>query len=146
VIEKAMNVKIKCHRPGTTYTQPHYFALNKGENTGKPLNEACPNCFVIIVDTVDQRDALFWLNWGMWQGKAFHPYLTGSVIAFIHIHDYKALITRAYSAYSNSKALCNKGISLLKDLSNLEITTKKKLTLMAQAKRSVYHKYIFAYM
>ena len=40
--------EIKTHQIGRTYSNPHFFILNKGLNSGKPLTLPCPNCFVII--------------------------------------------------------------------------------------------------
>lgn len=40
--------RIKTHRASLTYSEPHFFILNKGLNSGKPLNNPCPNCFVCI--------------------------------------------------------------------------------------------------
>lgn len=33
---------LKTHRPTTTYTKPHFFILNKGLNSGKPLKAPLP--------------------------------------------------------------------------------------------------------
>jgi len=38
---------IKSHRQGVVYNMPHFFILNKGNYSGKPLSAPCPNCFLI---------------------------------------------------------------------------------------------------
>lgn len=132
-------IVIKCHRAGNSYTQPHFFVLNKGVNSGKPLREPCPNCFVVFTDTVNTNDYLYWLSWGMWQGKAFHPYLIGSVIEFIRIGDYKRLLLNTLERTQVNTKQVYATIEKLKKLSNTEILVRKQLALLNQAKKSIYH-------
>ncbi len=77
--------QIKTHQIGRTYTAPHFFILNKGLNNGKPLDEPCPNCFVIIATTKAKRESLYYLCLSLKVGKFFAYYLKGSVIPFIGI-------------------------------------------------------------
>jgi len=87
--------EIKTHRSGKTYSGPHFFMLNKGLNSGKPMPEPCPNCFVITTNSEDFRESLFYLCLALKVGKYFSFYLKGSVIPFICIVDARAVIKNA---------------------------------------------------
>jgi len=45
------NFKMITYRQEGVYKGPHFFILNKGLNSGKPLKKPCPNCFVISCHT-----------------------------------------------------------------------------------------------
>ena len=77
--------KIKCYKSGAHYNKPHFYILNKGRNSGKPLQESCANCFVFIAESPEERQHFYNLCYALWQGKQFHILLTGSVIEFIRI-------------------------------------------------------------
>lgn len=132
------NLSIKCHAPGATYPTPHFFVLNKGENSGKPLHEPCPNCFVVHADDAFTKDFLFWLSWGMWQSKLFHPYLYGSVIPYIRITDFKKLLSYEYSLSITRVEEVTMALNTMRDLSNKEIAIKKQLRLMNNIKQVIY--------
>ncbi len=59
--------------------KPHFFALNKGMNSGKPILFPCPNCFKIETETEEFKETLYWVSFALWRIKAFHPYLIGKV-------------------------------------------------------------------
>ena len=65
---------IKSHRPGIVYNMPHFFILNKGNNSGKPLLASCPNCFVIQCKCEEEKEQIYWLSYSLWQSKAFYPF------------------------------------------------------------------------
>ncbi|MEY3498712.1 MAG: hypothetical protein RL308_381 [Bacteroidota bacterium] len=81
--------KLKTHKLNTNYSEPHFFILNKGNHSGKPLSEPCPNCFVCICSSEEEREMLYWLVMGLCQGRVFEKYLCGSVIPFVRINDVK---------------------------------------------------------
>lgn len=87
--------EIKTHQIGRTYSKPHFFMLNKGLNSGRPMPESCPNCFVIITNSEDLRESLFYLCLTLKIGKYFSYYLKGSVIPFICIVDARVVIKNA---------------------------------------------------
>ena len=62
--------------------KPHFSALNKGLNSGKPLLQPCPNCYKIETENGEFKEVLYWVSFTLCQAKAFHPYLIGSVIPF----------------------------------------------------------------
>jgi hypothetical protein len=81
--------KLKTHKLNATYSEPHFFILNKGNHSGKPMNDPSPNCFVCICSSEEEKDMLYWLVMGLCQGRVFEQYLCGSVIPFIRINDVK---------------------------------------------------------
>lgn len=91
--------QIKTHQPGHTYAKPHFFILNKGLNSGKPLDKPCPNCFVITTITRTERESLYYLCLSLKIGQFFAYYLKGSVIPFIGISDAKKVINAALQNY-----------------------------------------------
>lgn len=93
------NFEIKTHQPGRTYKTPHFFILNKGLNSGKPLAKPCPNYFVVTTTTKAKRESLFCLCLSLKVGQYFSYYLKGSVIPFIGILDAKKVINTALQNY-----------------------------------------------
>jgi hypothetical protein len=81
--------KLKTHKLNTNYSEPHFFILNKGNHSGKPMNDPCPNCFVCVCSSEEEKELLYWLVMGLCQGRVFEQYLCGSVIPFIRINDVK---------------------------------------------------------
>jgi hypothetical protein len=71
------NFGIKTHSVGRTYTKQHFFILNKGLNSGKPLEHPCPNCFVITSQTEEDKNTVFYLCYSLYLGRYFKP-LKGS--------------------------------------------------------------------
>lgn len=69
-----------------------FFILNKGLNTGKPLNEPCPNCFVCICKNSEDIEKLYWLLFALWQSKEIKRHLIGSVILYIRKSELEKLI------------------------------------------------------
>ena len=53
------------------------------------MNDPCPNCFVCICSSEEEKEMLYWLVMGLCQGRVFEQYLCGSVIPFIRINDVK---------------------------------------------------------
>jgi hypothetical protein len=84
--------KLKTHKLNATYSEPHFFILNKGNHSGKPMNDPCPNCFVCICTSEEEKEMLYWLVMGLCQGRVFEKYLCGSVIPFVRINDVKTAL------------------------------------------------------
>ena len=93
--------------------QPHFFVLNKGLNSGKPLKNHCPNCFIITAKNEEEKEFLYWLCWGLWQSKKFQQLLTGSVIPFIRLHEVKPFIKQQAATAYAEKEQYNKNVKAL---------------------------------
>lgn len=135
-------LNIKSHRSGSTYQQPHFFILNKGNNSGKPLTAPCPNCFVIQFNNEDEKEQVYWLLFGLWRSKAFHQFLCGSVIPFVNLKDVKDCIRAGYQKATETPEQFKKSVATLRSLEQMEAQYKQNLQLIAEAKQMVFYRYI----
>jgi hypothetical protein len=136
------NYQVKSYNSKTVDFANSFFVLSKGLNSGKPLKNPCPNCFVITTKNDQEKDFLFWLCWGLWQSKNFHYFLTGSVIPFIRIDEFKKFIhEKALQAFA-AKEQHLKSITSLQKLEALEKQYKKNLLLIQDAKIAIFHQHI----
>ena len=124
--------EIKTHQIGRTYTAPHFFILNKGLNSGKPLDEPCPNCFVVIATTKTQRESLYYLCLSLKVGQFFAYYLKGSVIPFIGISDAKNVINTALQNYEAQQWQMK--VEKLKKITTFEENLKHQLATISKLK------------
>ncbi|NOZ36002.1 MAG: hypothetical protein GXO80_11980 [Chlorobi bacterium] len=129
---------IKTHSSKNQIFKPHFYILNKGLNSGKPLENPCPNCFVFSVETEAEKEFYYWLTFGLWQSKAFHPFLIGSVIPFIRIGEFKKCIQAAEEKAKENLTVYKKVIKALKLIHQQEQAIKQKLELIKQYKYSVF--------
>lgn len=79
--------KIKTHKMGSTYAAPHFFLLNKGEQSGKPAEMYWSNCFVFLAETNEEKEFYFFVFLGLWELGFFKRALIGSVVPYIRIGD-----------------------------------------------------------
>jgi hypothetical protein len=133
---------LKTHKIGKDYVNPHFFILNKGNNSGKPLENHCANCFVMEFKTLEEKESYYWLFFGLWQSKTFHQYLRGSVIPFIILDDVKSCIKSFGAEVLSNSSQFQKSIASLRTLEEVEKNYKKNLLLIAEAKRLVFYKYV----
>jgi hypothetical protein len=132
------SLKIKTHQMKNAYTENHFFILSKGLNAGKPLEKPCPNCFVLFIKSEEEKNRLYWLCFGLWQGDFFRPFLTGSVIPFIKLGDLKNVIYEALLKVDLTEF--EKSISVMKDLQKHQENISKQLELIRQAKKSLMYR------
>ena len=126
------NFEIKTHQMGRTYSRPHFFILNKGLNSGKPLEQPCPNCFVITTQSSTSRESLFYLCLSLKIGMYFGYYLKGSVIPFICISDAKSVIKTALQ--NNQEGQWEQKIEKLKKITAFEENLKLQLKTISNLK------------
>jgi hypothetical protein len=131
-------LKIKTHQMKNVYEGNHFFILSKGLNAGKPLEKPCPNCFVLVAKSEEERNRLYWLCFGLWNGNFFRPFLTGSVIPFIRLDDLKTVINETLSKVDVNEF--EKSISVMQDLEKYHFNISKQLELIRQAKKSLMYK------
>ena len=132
---------IKTHRVGKVYSRPHFFILNKGLNSGKPLRSSCPNCFVLVATDQDEKDFYFWLSFGLWKSKAYHPFLMGSVIEFLRIKDLKQILGREYKKAIQKREAFERAILFLINIDKYEMQLKNTLALLAVSKVQIFKSY-----
>ena len=115
--------ELKTHRIGKTYSNPHFFILNKGLNSGKPLSNPCPNCFVVKTSTEKEKNTLFHLSMMLQIGGFYAYYLKGSVIPFISIDDCRNTLKNSLKQNKNS------GFELQKQINLVSVISKKEKEL-----------------
>ncbi|WP_089382415.1 DUF6943 family protein [Lutibacter agarilyticus] len=124
--------EIKTHQLGRTYSAPHFFILNKGLNSGKPLDQPCPNCFVITTRSEQTRESLYYLCLSLKTGRFFSYYLKGSVIPFICISDAKKVINTALQ--NNQEQQWKIKVEKLKKINAFEENLQQQLAAIKQLK------------
>ena len=133
---------IKSHRPSVVYSMPHFFILNKGNNSGKPLCVPCPNCFVIQFQCESEKEKIYWLLYSLWQSKAFYPFLRGSVIPFVVLRDVKSCLLDGLDKANGNPAQFEKAVATLRNLEALEKNYRQNLLLISKARRMLFYKYL----
>lgn len=134
--------EIVCHRPNKIYEKPHFFILNKGNNSGKPLRTACPNCFSISFDDEVSKEQYYWLLYGLWKSRTFYPFHRGSVIPFIIKKDLLFCIKEAGARVEGNPANYEKAVLALQKMEELESQTKARLKLIDDAKRFLFRNFL----
>ncbi|WP_417861413.1 DUF6943 family protein [Winogradskyella sediminis] len=115
--------ELKTHKIGRTYSNPHFYILNKGLNSGKPLSNPCPNCFVVETATEKEKNTLFHLSMMLQIGGFYAYYLKGSVIPFISIDDCRNTLKNSLKQNKNS------GFELQKQINLVSVISKKEKEL-----------------
>ena len=133
---------LKSYNQKSEIEKPHFFILNKGNNSGKPLTAPCPNCFVIQFQNEIEKEQVYWLMYSLWQSNAFYPFLRGSVIPFVVLRDVKSCLTAALNKVDENPAQFEKAVAALQSLEAMEKQNKQNLLLISQAKRMLYYKYL----
>jgi len=112
--------ELKTHKSGRTYSNPHFFILNKGLNSGKPLTNPCPNCFVVTTATEEAKNTLFHLSLMLQIGGFYAYYLKGSVIPFISVDDCKNTLKKGLKSSGNITNQMQKHIKAVEVISKKE--------------------------
>ena len=133
---------LKSYNQKEEIRKPHFFILNKGNNSGKPLSVPCPNCFVIQFQNETEKEQVYWLMYSLWQSNAFYPFLRGSVIPFVVLRDVKFCLLDALVKVEASPAQFEKAVAALQGLEQMENKFKQNLLLISQAKRMLFYKYL----
>jgi hypothetical protein len=136
-------VQLRTFNKNFNYEGHYFFILNKGMNSGKPMKSSCPNCFVCIAGSEEEKDQLYWLCFAFWYSKSFHCYLKGSVIQFITIDDTKECLSKSLLKSNQNKADFQKAIEQAKRFEELENLYEKNLKLIRQARSAIFYKRSF---
>jgi len=110
--------QLKTYRPGVRAEKHSFFILSRGLNTGKPMNEPCPNCFVCISKSKEDKEKLFWLLLALWQSKEIRRQLIGSVILYIRKRELEKLIQQ--KTQQHILLLVQKSIPVLREFHRKE--------------------------
>ena len=82
--------ELKTFSPKNQKSQFEFYILNKGKNSGKPLDEPCANCYVLSTNSEEEKQFFKTLCDGLFKSKSYYNYLKGSVILFVTINDCKS--------------------------------------------------------
>jgi len=108
-------------------TQFEFYILCKGLNSGKPLDKPCPNSYV---------------SFGLWKAKHFHQLLTGSVIPFIRIDEFKKEVATQAEHVSKQRTAYAKTIDKIKLLEQKEKQLQQYLAVIQDVKRATIYRYL----
>ena len=133
---------LKSYNQKEEIRKPHFFILNKGNNSGKPLTAPCPNCFVIQCKCEEEKEQIYWLSYSLWQSKAFYPLLRGSVIPFVVLRDVKSCLLDGLNKATENPTQFEKAVEALRSMEAMEIKFRQNIKLVQEAKRMLFYKYI----
>ncbi len=131
------NFSLQSFNPAKKYAGFHFFVLNKGLNSGKPLLEPCPNCFVLGCTSEEEKESLYWIFFALWQGNKFRALLVGSVIPFIRIKETFNLINKAYLKNHSNPELFQKALIVLKAVNEKDLYFQDLAAKLKMMKRAV---------
>jgi hypothetical protein len=122
--------RLTTYREEKAYQGSYFFILNKGNNSGKPLLTPCPNCFVCQCANEEEKQELYWLLYGMWQGKAIYPHLIGSVIPFIRLKELTNLIKIGVEKLMQHPEKVKKNILTIEKIEQQKLNIVKQIQLI----------------
>ena len=111
-----------------------FYILCKGLNSGKPLKAPCPNCFAVIAQNEADLQTLYWLAFALWKGRKFEIYLTGSVIPFLRVTDFRKLISEHFEQAIANQVELHKTVKALQLVEEREQQLANNLKLVKQLK------------
>lgn len=130
------------HKPNITQYNPKnpklpfaLYVLCKGNNSGKPLDASCPNCFVISCTTKEECEFYRSLLFCLWKSGAFREHIGGSVIPFLRIRDFKQVLFRYLLMAEANLSSLQKDIQTFVLMEQHESAIRKQLILIAELKR-----------
>ena len=135
------NFIIKTHRVGTIYSKPHLFILNKGLNSGKPQKEPFTNSFVLLFQTEEDCENLYFVAFSLWKTKFWHQFLIGSVIPFLRLSDFKKEFFVKSKVMMQEHETHVKHIAALKVLEQQEKQFHENISLINDMRRVILHRY-----
>ena len=135
---------LKSFNPKDEISKPHFFILNKGNNSGKPLVSPCPNCFVIQFSNEDEKEQVYWLLFCLWQSNGFYQYLRGSVIPFIVLRDIKSCIQENLDKATINPAQFQTMVTSFQSINKIENQLKQNLKAIDKAKHLILYSFIVA--
>ena len=119
------------------YSGVHFFVLNKGLNSGKPLDVPCPNCYVCECTSEEDKEALYWICFALWQSQQFQQHLIGSVILYIRKKEFYNLVRDAFIKAQTKPELFEKALVLLKTVNEKDLHFQELAAVMKKMKREV---------
>ncbi|MFN8117106.1 MAG: hypothetical protein U0W65_13395 [Bacteroidia bacterium] len=134
--------KIKTHKSGTIYKQPHFFILNKGLNSGKPFRHYVCNSFVFLADDKDERDFYYFMLLGIWELRLLRPYLKGSVIEYVRLGDVVDVLDETLNTVNTGNRSFADVQNSLAQIEALQSNLQLQLSQLMQLRKALFHKYL----
>lgn len=131
------NFKLTSYNPNATYPAIRFYVLNKGLNSGKPLLEPCPNCFVCICNSEEEKENLYWIYFALWQSHKFRQELIGSVIPFIRKKEIINLVKAAAQKNANRPDVFQKAVQVLKGINEKDLHFQDLAATLKKVKREI---------
>ncbi|WP_291242833.1 hypothetical protein, partial [Flavobacterium sp.] len=125
----------------TQYANPHFFVLNKGQNSGKPQNEPFTNSFVLVFQTEEQKENVYWIAMSLWKSNFWHQHLKGSVIPFISIYEFKNEFNPKVTRVMREHEQHLKNVQALKLLQEKENNFNKNIHLINEIRSAILLRY-----
>jgi hypothetical protein len=135
------NFIIKTHQKNTIYSKPHLFILNKGLNSGKPQKEPFTNSFVLLFQTEEDCENLYFVAFSLWKTKFWHQFLIGSVIPFLRLSDFKKEFFVRSKVMMQEHEEHVKHIAALKVLEQQEKQFHENINLINDMRRVILYRY-----
>ena len=129
--------QIITHRPGTEYSAPHFFILSKGNNSGRPMKDSCPNCFVCQTYSDEEATYLYWIAFFIFKNKSIFRLLRGSVIPFVSIHEYRKEFSVFIDKALSKKNAFKKNVEVLEKLQERKMNMKRNLSKLEDVMISI---------
>ncbi len=134
--------ELKTFSPKNQKSQFEFYILNKGKNSGKPLDEPCTNCYVLSTNSEEEKQFFKTLCDGLFKSKSYYNYLKGSVILFVTINDCKSIIKNGLIQANANLPQFKKSVKAIKELEQKERQYLETLQLISEAKRIILYRYI----
>jgi len=134
--------KIKTHKSGKSYNQPHFFILNKGLNSGKPFNHYVCNSFVFLADNKEEKEFYYFLLLGLWELRFFRKHLKGSVIEYVRLGDVIDVIDETLNSVNSGNRSFSDVQNTLAQIEALQANLQTQLNYLMQLRKSLFYKYL----
>lgn len=134
--------KIKTHKSGRAYQQPHFFILNKGLNSGKPFNYYVCNSFVFLADNKEEKEFYYFLLLGLWELRFFRKHLKGSVIEYVRLNDVIDIIDETLNSVNGGHRSFSDVQNTLAQIETHQINLQKQLDYLMQLRKALFYKYL----
>ncbi|MBI2722635.1 MAG: hypothetical protein HYX39_10715 [Bacteroidetes bacterium] len=134
--------KIKTHKSGKMYNQPHFFILNKGLNSGKPFNHYVVNSFVFLADNKAEKEFYYFLLLGLWELRFFRKHLKGSVIEYVRLGDVIDVIDETLNSVNSGNRSFSDVQNTLAQIEAHQINLQAQLDHLMQLRKALFYKYL----
>jgi len=135
------SLKFQTYSPKNQATEFEFYILCKGLSS-KPLTAPYPNSFVCICISQEQKVFYYWLLFDLWKAKYFHHFLTGSVIPFICIEEFKNEVAIQAEVVRKQQSEYTATVNKIKQLYEREKNIRQQLALRKGLKRAMIYRHL----